>query len=106
MIDVPFKDEYRGVGARMDSDLEEFFSLFLNHTGNSANIALLLLAHQEKMLIKIEPGQDYLLDGKTKVKVLKPVNRSQTIFNIETNGQRVESVEAERLKPLMEVKVA
>lgn len=83
------------------------FKIFRNHNGNSANIALLLLAHQEKMLIKIEPGQEYLLDGKTRVKVLKPVNRSQTIFNIETNGQRVESVEAERLKPLLlEPKVA
>lgn len=92
--------------ARIETEHEEFFSLFLNHTGNSVNIVLLLLAHQEKMLIKIEPGQDYLLDGKTRVKVLKPVNRSQTIFNIETNGQRVESVEAERLKPLMEAKVA
>jgi hypothetical protein len=54
------------------------------------------------MLIKIEPGRDYLLDGKTQVKVLKPVNRSQTIFNVEIIGQRVESVEAGRLKPLKE----
>lgn len=54
------------------------------------------------MLIKIEPGQDYLLDGKIKVKVLKPVNRSQTIYNVETNGQRVESVEVERLTPITE----
>ena len=52
------------------------------------------------MLIKIEPGQDYLLDGKTQVTVLKPVNRSQTVFNVEIAGQRVESVEAGRLQPL------
>lgn len=52
------------------------------------------------MLIKIEPGQDYLLDGKTQVRVLKPVNRSQTVFNVEIVGQRVESVEAGRLRPL------
>jgi hypothetical protein len=54
------------------------------------------------MLIKIEPGQDYLLDGKTQVKVLKPVNRSQTVFNVETRSQRVESVEVGRLMPLQE----
>ena len=52
------------------------------------------------MLMKIEPGQDYLLDGKTLVKVLKPANRSQTIFNIEIPGLRVESVEARRLAPV------
>jgi len=58
------------------------------------------------MLFKIEPGQEYLLDGKTLVKVLKPANRSQTIFNIETGGHRVESVEAGRLQPLKEKSMA
>lgn len=53
------------------------------------------------MSIKIEPGQDYLLDGKTLVKVLKPVNRSLTIFNVES-ARGVESVEAGRLKPVPE----
>jgi hypothetical protein len=53
------------------------------------------------MSIKIEPGQSYLLDGKTLVKVLKAVNRSLTIFNIESD-RSVESVEAHRLKPLNE----
>lgn len=53
------------------------------------------------MSIKIEPGQDYLLDGKIVVKVLKAVNRSLTIFNIESQ-HGVESVEAGRLKPLGE----
>lgn len=51
---------------------------------------------------KIQPGQDYLLDGKTLVRVLKPANRSQTVFNIEIIGQRVESVDAVRLSPLAE----
>ena len=51
------------------------------------------------MSIKIEPGQRYLLDGKTAVKVLKAVNRSLTIFNVES-ANTVESVEANRLKPL------
>ncbi len=49
------------------------------------------------MSIKIEPGQDYLLDGKTLVKVLKAINRSQTVFNIESE-RGVESVESHRLK--------
>ena len=54
------------------------------------------------MSIKIEPGQDYLLDGKTLVKALKAANRSQTIFNIEIAGRRVESVETGRLQPVDE----
>lgn len=52
------------------------------------------------MSIKIEPGQNYLLDGKTVVKVLKAINRSLTIFNIETPGRTVESVEVSRLQPV------
>ena len=54
------------------------------------------------MSIKIEPGQNYLLDGKTVVKVLKPINRSLTIFNIEITDRGVESVEVNRLQPLAE----
>ena len=53
------------------------------------------------MSFKIEPGQDYLLDGKTLVRVLRPVNRSMTIFNVES-PRCVESVEAHRLKPVSE----
>jgi hypothetical protein len=52
------------------------------------------------MSSKIEPGQSYLLDGKTIVKVLKPINRSLTMFNIEVSDRGVESVEASRLLPL------
>ena len=55
------------------------------------------------MSIKIEPGQNYLLDGKKNVKVLKAINRSLTMFNIEINGGTVESVEASRLRPLDEL---
>lgn len=51
---------------------------------------------------KIQPGQDYLLDGKTLVRVLKPANRAQTMFNVEITGQRVESVDAIRLMPIPE----
>ena len=50
---------------------------------------------------KIQPGESYLLDGKKIVKVLKPINRSLTIFNIEAN-QCIESVEASRLFPLVD----
>ena len=56
------------------------------------------------MSTRIEPGQSYLLDGKTLVKVLKAVNRSLTIFNIESD-RSVESVEAHRLKPINESKL-
>ena len=54
------------------------------------------------MSIKIEPGQNYLLDGKTIVKVLKAINRSLTMFNVETDARSIESVEASRLQPLHE----
>lgn len=54
------------------------------------------------MSSKIEPGQNYLLDGKTIVKVLKPINRSLTVFNIEVSDRGVESVEVSRLQPLGE----
>lgn len=52
------------------------------------------------MSIKIEPGQNYLLDGKTIVKVLKAINRSLTVFNVEVNDRSIESVDVSRLRPL------
>lgn len=52
------------------------------------------------MSSKIEPGRHYLLDGKTLVTALKPANRSQTVYNIEIPGLRVESVEVSRLRPV------
>ncbi len=45
----------------------------------------------------IVPGQQYLLDGKILVKVIKPINRSSTVFSVETPGQSVVTVERERL---------
>ena len=69
---------------------------------DSLNLHALINTHKTRMKSKIQPGQDYLLDGKTQVRVLKPANRSQTIFNIEIPGQRVESVDADRLSPLPE----
>ena len=69
---------------------------------DSFNLQTLINTYKRIMQSKIQPGQDYLLDGKTQVRVLKPANRSQTIFNIEIAGQRVESVDAERLLPLAE----
>jgi hypothetical protein len=47
-------------------------------------------------IIKI--GSEYLLDGKTKVKVIKPLNRSNTIFSVETPQSSILTVEKERLK--------
>lgn len=54
------------------------------------------------MSVKIEPGHSYLLDGKKMVKVLKAINRSFTIYNVETDARSIESVEASRLQPLAE----
>lgn len=45
----------------------------------------------------IVPGQQYLLDGKILVKVIKPINRSSTVFSVETPGQSVVTVERARL---------
>ena len=55
--------------------------------------------------MEIELGQNYLLDGKTKVIVLKATNRAKTFFNIEIPGKGVESVEKERLKPFVDIKL-
>lgn len=49
------------------------------------------------MTISIEIGKDYLLDGKHPVKVLKAINRSKTIFSVETAKGTIETIEAERL---------
>lgn len=54
------------------------------------------------MSLKIEVGQSYLLDGKIPVKVIKAVNRSLTIFNVEFELRGVESVAASRLRPFIE----
>lgn len=51
------------------------------------------------MIPIIETGHIYLLDGKTPVTVLKPLNRSKTIFSIELLTQSVETVGVERLHP-------
>jgi len=49
-------------------------------------------------IIKI--GSEYLLDGKTKVKVIKPLNRSNTVFSVETPQSSILTVEKERLTEL------
>jgi hypothetical protein len=45
----------------------------------------------------IIPGNRYLLDGKNEVVVLKPSNRSNSLFVIETVKRSVEIVARERL---------
>jgi hypothetical protein len=82
-------------------------NIFFQFVLRSTQIALFcggqkIMAVTILMQPKIQPGQDYLLDGKTLVRVLKPANRSQTVFNVEIIGQRVESVDAVRLSPLAE----
>jgi hypothetical protein len=49
------------------------------------------------MTTNIEIGRDYLLDGEHQVKVLKAINRSKTIFSVETEQQSVEMIARERL---------
>jgi len=66
-----------------------FYERPLRH--RSANFTTLMI---------IEPGQTYLLDGKTEVKVIKPINRSHTMYSIEIPGHSIESVEKTRLVPV------
>jgi hypothetical protein len=47
----------------------------------------------------IETGHIYLLDGRTPVTALKPLNRSKTIFSIELPNKSIDTVEIERLQP-------
>jgi len=50
-------------------------------------------------MTQIEAGHTYLLDGKTPVTALKPLNRSKTIFSIELPNRSIDTVGAERLQP-------
>ncbi len=53
---------------------------------------------QKHIVNIIKIGSEYLLDGKTKVKVIKPLNRSNTVFSVETPQSSILTVEKERLK--------
>jgi len=44
-------------------------------------------------------GTDYRLDGKIIVKVIKSLNRSATVFSVETPDQSIITVEKDRLSP-------
>ncbi len=48
----------------------------------------------------ILPGQEYLLDGKILVKVIKPINRAGTFFCVEIPNQTILTVERERIQPI------
>lgn len=50
------------------------------------------------MVEKIRTGNEYLLDEKTVVKVLKSLNRSNTMFCVETSDHNILTVEKSRLK--------
>jgi hypothetical protein len=54
------------------------------------------------MFEPIELGKEYLLDSKIVVKVLRSLNRSKTIFCVETTGQNILTVEKKRLTPIKE----
>lgn len=51
-------------------------------------------------MITIEEGQQYLLDGKIQIRVIKAVTRSRTTFSIELPEKKIEIVGKERLQPL------
>ena len=49
-------------------------------------------------MTNIETGHVYLLDGKTPVTALKPLNRSKTVFSIELPNKSIDTVGVERLQ--------
>ncbi|HEY0651649.1 MAG TPA: hypothetical protein VGD65_00930 [Chryseosolibacter sp.] len=51
-------------------------------------------------MINIEEGQQYLLDGKIVVTVIKAVTRSRTTFSVELPGKSIDTVSKERLKAI------
>ena len=55
---------------------------------------------REIMADDIKPGNECLLDGKTVVKVIKPLNRSNSMFSIEIDGRSILTVEKSRLQPI------
>ncbi|HEY9008789.1 hypothetical protein [Ohtaekwangia sp.] len=50
------------------------------------------------MIQELETGRQYLLDGKTVVVIVKPVNRSKTMYSVEMPGRSVIAVERDRLQ--------
>jgi hypothetical protein len=52
------------------------------------------------LMINIEEGQQYLLDGKIVVTVIKAVTRSRTTFSVELPGKSIDTVSKDRLKAI------
>lgn len=50
--------------------------------------------------MEIESGAECLLDGKTKVVVIRPLNRSKTVFSVQLPEKGIDTVEKSRLTPL------
>jgi hypothetical protein len=50
--------------------------------------------------MEIESGMDYLLDGKTKVVVIRSLNRSKTVFSVQLPEKGIDTVEKDRLSPV------
>ena len=51
----------------------------------------------DKSESEIVPGQQYMLDGKVIVTVIKALNRSKTSFSVEIPGRGIDTVERSRL---------
>lgn len=49
---------------------------------------------------KIKVGENYLLDNKVAVRVVKSLNRSNTTFSVKTLEKNILTVESDRLKPV------
>jgi hypothetical protein len=53
--------------------------------------------------MEIESGADCLLDGKTKVTVIRALNRAKTVFSVQLPEKGIDTVEKSRLSPLTEL---
>lgn len=61
--------------------------------------------HGEKLRMdtsekKMEPGSQCWLDNTRRVRVIRPLNRSQTMFAVETPEREILTVERSRLSPI------
>lgn len=56
--------------------------------------------------MEIESGADCLLDGKTRVVVIRPLNRAKTMFSVQLPEKGIDTVEKSRLSPLVDQNAA
>ena len=59
-----------------------------------------MLAYLKFLMINIEEGQQYLLDNKIVVTVIKALTRSRNTFSVALPDKSINTVEKDRLKAI------